>query len=744
MSLSKARTGIADIANTATFIGVIVAVVGFLVGKPVVAAVVVAGTLVTVLVHLVVRPPRGLGLLERRTVRSYLTRCFDRYCDDLPAGATIETGLTLADFLDGPCLYAEPTVNVVRGAPSNGFVCWITDAAAAGKSVLVLGDPGQGKTLSCQLAYLRLITAFKKDSRRQPIPVFIRLVDVRDFAENSRSESDGRVRLARLLKHGAHAVPLPEHRLRRLLKRRRIVFVLDGLDELAIHGGSVRDILPPVVQDVLDGPVVLTCRSAFYDLYVSQTPQGRGFDAVATLQGVDFERAGRQFVERYCQRFELPTAPALVELIGSSRSLQDIVTRPLILFMATDLLAHKLEGVPGNESVTAPEEWTVAEVYEQYVRKWLNLEQGKGAVLWHEMGDLCEAVAWRIFELAFDGGKAFGQYDDGGQDLRVNAANLRSVVDNWRDGRPRDITFSELTTRSFLLRTDDGEYYRFAHKSFFEFFVARRIRTTLTSRSSDGSLAEHLVPPLPDEVIDFLRQMLGKCDSVLTERTAIRENLFRVVETTEGARDHGTVMLRQQAANLLPIVLTDDPAGQRRLRQAHDRESHAFVRRGIAVGVALHLRDGSLMERLLDDFDHEPGALSFHMGYNRIYYGDQIPGTNGWRDDGLPQSDRFFRATLRHLENPFYEFIWPMSVRTAAVLLADVERRRYLETFSEYATQLGRLAVFAEAHVDDPCPFLAAESADLKELLHSLGVDGGADVVDEFVDGRPPAHHVGG
>lgn len=713
----RLRTINSDVANVATLV-LAFGGAGWIDDKPAIAAVMLAGAAVIGVVQLARHPPWSLGVFERRAVGRYLEGRLSHHSHEFPAGTSPESKITLEDFSADDSLYAEPTVVVSRGVNQHeGFVKWIVDAVRGSRRVLILGEPGQGKTLSVQLAYLSLVRAYLSGGE-PALPVLMRLVDVRDHLSSDVDRRDPRLALARLLTEGESGIPISPARLSKLMKRKRVVLFLDGIDELAVHGGTPREVLPPLLEAALSSRVVLTCRSAFFEVHLSSSRQLRDFEARAQIRGVDFATSGSLFVHRFCERLGYSTADQLIALIKLSPSLTDLVTRPLVLFMATDLLAPKLE--QAGESSVVPTEWTVAEVYGQYVRKWLKLEREKGVELWQDLEELCEEVAWKIFELAFDGGKPFGLFD--AQDLQLNAASVKAVVDAWPDDRPRNVAFTELTTRSFLLRSEGDDYYRFAHKSFFEYFAACRIRTELTAgRADPDSLRRRLQAPLPDEVIDFLRQLLGRCALVPTDRAAIRENLFGLLDESHSSDgDDSTVMPRQQAANLLPIVLVGDESGQQRLLTLHDRESHPFVRRGVAVGFALHLRDGRLIDELLADFDADPDALSFHLGYNRIYYGDQVPGENGWIDDGLPACERFFMATIRQVSNDFYQYLWPMSVRTARVLLADRDRRAHLTAKTDLPVHLASLERFARAHRDSPWQALSEEC---KELLRWLTSD---------------------
>ena len=102
-----------------------------------------------------------------------------------------------------------------------------------------------------------------------------------------------------------------------------------------------------------------------------------------------------------------------------------------------------------------------------------------------------------------------------------------------------------------------------------------------------------------------------------------------------------------QAANLLPIVAT--PRTREYLRGIVASEGHPFIRRAIAVGEALHHQNPEFLDAFVASLDTDERARSFHMGYNRIYYGDQPLSRTNFEDDGQPECTRFFRACIRHM-----------------------------------------------------------------------------------------------
>src|SRR5664280_654119 len=165
----------------------------------------------------------------------------------------------------------------------------------------------------------------------------------------------------------------------------------------------------------------------------------------------------------------------------------------------------------------------------------------------------------------------------------------------------------DLQDHCFLIRpssalVEANPEYRFAHKSFFEYLLASHVETELALNAIEPrDLVELLGAPLPDVVIRFIRESLVNLPHTEGRCRRIACNLTSVLDTrvpTSGVPsvhlppdvtlpiDPRTEMARQQAGNLLPLV-----ASQKYLRILEiraEKERSPFVRRGIAVGLALH------------------------------------------------------------------------------------------------------------------------------------------------------------
>jgi len=292
----------------------------------------------------------------------------------------------------------------------------------------------------------------------------------------------------------------------------------------------------------------------------------------------------------------------------------------------------------------------------------------------------------------------------------------------------RSNVVAEIEERTFLIVTEQSDTYRFAHKSFFEYMVAKHVYNELAQNDARASaLVELMCMPFPDEIIDFLRELLHQCrtpEETPQRRRNVERSLLVVLEA--GAGDPDALMARQQAANLLPIVATH--ATRQYLRQVATSDDHPFIRRAIAVGEALHHQDPEFLNEFVSSLDTDERARNFHMGYNRIYYGDQPLSKTLFEDDGSPVCSRFFRACIRHLELDRYRYIRTMALATIRLMLNDPLRRA--ELVSQETERLKRVRQICE----DPDPALG--------LVYERERIALAACIDEIMSDQEPAEAV--
>jgi NACHT domain len=620
----------------------------------------------------------------------------------------------------------------------NDAVDMLVDLLGKNESAVILGGPGSGKTLLAALAFARMADTYKATRGRSVAPFFLRLNSIYPSgAAKQEGLSAERLLPPKIADLGHNTVDW-------LLDNHRACIILDGLDELPTSRAprSATSRMPAELVFLLQKTTIVTCREAFHNLYVDT-------DRVAGYLGTEIELlpltySGQviPFVRQYCSTLKQPElADTVLSIFANNNSVAETLSRPLMLRMTVDILASELE--EGERKIVermllTGSDFLNAQIYEEYVRSWMRREQRKAnrpSLTASQKLTLLELIAWQIFRSPARAEAAYGSFEFG--DLTIERPALMATIDAWiheqKEPMPRVnrvSVLSEIEERTFLIVTERGDSYRFAHKSFFEYMVAKFAYNQLAQGSVDAAtLVDLMRTPFPDEIIDFLRELLHQCmtaEEIAQRRHNVEMSLLEILQAAAGRSD--CLMARQQAANLLPIVATYTT--RQSLWQIATSDDHAFIRRAIAVGEALHHQNPTFLDKFVESLDTDEQARSYHMGYNRIYYGDQPLSQTMFEDDGSPECSRFFRACIRHLELDRYRYIRTMALATVRLMLSDPSRRSQL-----LGTELEGLR-WVRQICENPDPSLGrvyeheriALATSLDEIL---GIRGGEETVSE-------------
>lgn len=188
-----------------------------------------------------------------------------------------------------------------------------------GRALLILGEPGTGKTTTLLELARDLIIRAKTDAN-QPIPVVFNL-----------SSWTPKLSLEKWLLHELkEKYGLPERISKNFLEERLLVLLLDGLDEVnrAHHKACVESINAFRAENALI-PIVVTCRIDDYQVLDSKLR----LEGALTLQKLNEEQI-RQYFVSFGQQTEL-----LYEVVRNNPSLMELAQSPLMLNVM--VLAYK-------------------------------------------------------------------------------------------------------------------------------------------------------------------------------------------------------------------------------------------------------------------------------------------------------------------------------------------------------------------------------------------------------------------
>ena len=386
---------------------------------------------------------------------------------------------------------------------------WLGDPSAP--VFALLGDFGAGKTTFCQSLAAEMALAAKDDPSAR-IPV---LIDLRQ-TRTTHASLDGLLR-AHLDRRGIAA---PAAALRQRSRAGHLLLVFDGFDEMLGYAEPVQfaENLRQIIGAAEgDAKVLLTCRTNFFrdrpeelDL-IGRVPASVLHPETTPLWNLVSDEPGTQIgylapfrpeqIEAYVRRAAGDRADELLEAMARTHDLLDLGRVPylldLIVKSAPELV--RFEGQPV----------TVASLYEVFAQQWFVRARSQLRLLQRHAERVVQELARRLWE-APDQGLHYDQI-----------AELASSLthEQPRYGRlERDQIDYEIRSALFLTR-DAGGYFRFAHRSFHEFFLARGLRAGLL----EGDATALDLRPVTKEVVEFLCGMADAASVVERAVTILHE-----------------------------------------------------------------------------------------------------------------------------------------------------------------------------------------------------------------------------
>jgi len=378
---------------------------------------------------------------------------------------------------------------------------WMADPKL--NQLTVLGDYGTGKTVfTLKLAH-DLAQAYL-DGQGTLIPVRIPL---KEF--DPKQEVDDLV-MNHLRRHGIEGSPYAAFQY--LLRQGMLLLILDGFDEITAQ------VTPELTRRNFDklnalvkeqARVLLTCRTHYFrDQPEVETLLERRPDLpeMGTQEGTELYQAivGRpEYRILYLREFDEPKITEYLqkacgdqwqrdwETIRSLYNLKDLARRPVLLDMVVKSLPQLRE---------RKGEVTTAGLYDVYTGFWIHRDDWRAILTPAGKAAFTEELAWRLWST--DRQRLhYSELTDLAQEL-LRGEHFKPGAVSATIPSQADIEYAahEVRTAAFLIRDAAGNY-GFAHRSFMEFFVARRLVRGLL----DGSAPEG---PISEAIRGFLYQLL--------------------------------------------------------------------------------------------------------------------------------------------------------------------------------------------------------------------------------------------
>ncbi|MGW4562372.1 NACHT domain-containing protein [Streptomyces sp. NPDC004561] len=532
----------------------------------------------------------------------------------------------------------------------------------SGRSCLLLGEPGAGKTLVLYRAALACEEAGL-------IPVVLRAGDIEQLDAESALWA-------------VHQTPPGP-----------VVVLLDGLDE-ALAAWSQVGALPSVLTDTLSRfPCLVTSRTRDFESSALLYQADVVFDEIYRLEPWRVTEEFREYVERLSSSGRLPN-PDLYEMVERSPEMTRVASRPLHARMLTFVSEGGSVG-RFSDSIT---------LYGEYVAKLARIADGDMRRRSYSMNEtvlkLWQRFAWEVHQNGSHAEVAVDLKPIEGALLEFGPIRcIRSALDYILDRRD----------------TAGREVGDFIHYSFYEYLLAGYVTDALTARAAPDSIVEACRIDLSREMRHYLIGQLRSAPSREVSRNLV--DAYRLACESSGLTSEEVLIACNLISYLISRTATDAAA---KLRILSGDEEHPFLRVSLLWGLC-HLGDMCGMTEFWREMERSAEIREIARGYVLYYYGDLPRTANPPYLDSKPYRPLTLTPSkvLRMLRDPGYAAtIQPARQFVDIYSFVDVMRVRDLGLASQDKVQLLALVRgLADADIDaSPLRGLTAMIGELRLL----------------------------
>jgi len=576
------------------------------------------------------------------------------------------TSLLIGEIIGGKKLFISPPwANYMGIVRSEELIEYLISNLSSGNSILLLGDPGQGKTTILKRVFAIMVDSYMEKSN-DVMPVYIPL---RDIAYSGNKSGRTLSQLWQLLHTKArNPLPLTFNQFTSLLNKNHIVFLFDGLDEMVVEL-TQHSINESVYSDMFNLPSVLSCRKNFYELNLSESVIQRNYLEKIELLPLEFTDSVKEYIVAFCDSKRVredKISENIIITIQHSKELLDLAQCPLLLTMILDIFidSQKMLEV----------EWSRAKLYEAYTEKWLKNEAGKpdSKLKWDDKAELLEEIAWLTYQKSVPSSYAYG--DELYQTVKFTRIEISKLIERQAlrfQPTPPAQLIDDICLRSFLIGSYGGYYY-FIHKSFQEYYVAKYIIKSM--QQSAEYLALTLKVSTPAEVAAFLEDMLKENASYKHKSDLIADNLIKAYQQNTGD-GYSSLIIREHSCYYLACLGTQNAT--QFLEHSYMNETNKWVQRGMMVGLGIFCNREDIIEKYIGMLYIDSDAASINIGYNLAYCGDQSLEEaleEEYHDKGKSKCDGMVREIFRHLRCEKYKTGWALDLFTLRLLLQNKRR----------------------------------------------------------------------
>jgi uncharacterized protein YjbI with pentapeptide repeats len=361
-------------------------------------------------------------------------------------------------------------------AESDTFVArWLSEDR---NGLFITGDFGTGKSTLCvHIAYL--IARQRLNDKESRIPIFISLRNIDEICKES------------ILAETNKVFKISWDYLQQLSTDGKLVFILDGFDEIPERTDWKKTLsdFDNIVKLFCHGKskVIVSCRTHFFkkdsEIWGEDTELMKSLRASENFNifsTVSFSKEQTvEFIKKHTGNWE-----EIWTKIKETYNLLELTSRPLL----TEMIVSTISKIVSSRGLI-----NEINLYDKYTEDWINRDDWRSSLKPLQKARLMERLAFRL--LCQD--KYSIQFSEIKQIIETEfGVKEESAISDYYD--------YDIRTCSFFRRDTEGNY-SFMHKSFLEYFVARKIASDLNQQKF-MELGKKL---FSNEIVFFLAKLLN-------------------------------------------------------------------------------------------------------------------------------------------------------------------------------------------------------------------------------------------
>ena len=417
-----------------------------------------------------------------------------------------------------------------RGLPAvETLVEWACDPKADNRLIVLLGGFGMGKTTTVQFFHEKLLE-MAEAGEPTPAPIYLDFRRLIPKSETGRPITASLAELIHLALHPDAQRKATGEDVIRLIRTEKCVVIFDGLDEVGNRIGReyatqlYRQFLELISADILadeaegEKPdwekcgtrLVLTCRTHFFRSVREQNALFLGNHRRRSRVTISDDLFSQQLMNSGIQVYHM--APLRLEqidelfrkylgeemgsntmrLIDRVHDLPGLASRPIMARFISEVAGALIEQHNAGKPIN------IATIYEELFLRGLERDAEKRPLLKEQdRRDILKALAVHLHlnKLGPQSANDLERWFDG----FAQSHNGVKMILGSGGVNARDLLHTELENASFLVR-DGDDRFRFAHTSYYEYFLAQAFADAGTS----GEFCNLTQGEVSKETSDFL------------------------------------------------------------------------------------------------------------------------------------------------------------------------------------------------------------------------------------------------